>query len=501
MIDAAYRIDQRDILAEEIQELVRDLGKARMDGGAYDTAWVARLAPHYPGRGFENSIEWLRRHQMIDGTWGSGVPHYHDRFISTLASIVALREVGGDSRDERRVKRGEDALWKIVGKLGQDDSDTVGFPILSISLAKEAADLGLDVPRAPIRFAKAYEKKVQALLNRPENDWRESTLAFSVEALRSAIRDDVKLLEKNHSVGISPSATAGYLLQRSDEQAIEYLQYALGMLGDGSVSTVAPSDIAEIAWSINHLRAAGAISPDEPEVKRALDDLWSFWLPETGVSSSSVWAVPELDDTAACVAVLRWAGYAVNPDVLGYYELDEHFYCYKEETNPSLSAHIRLLAALRSCEDHPNYPAWTEKVLKVLHRFDENGAFWWDKWHASPYYVSGAALRALHGVDDALATSRSKWITRTQNDDGGWGYLGQSTLEETAYCLEALLFWDRVVGGVEPSIMDQAAQYLQQRYTSDYHHEPLWIGKGLYTPVNIVKAAVLGALYGYYNRP
>ena len=115
----SYKIDD---IKTQIELLLKDLGKGRVDGVAYDTAWVARLTEHYPGHGFDNSMEWLRQNQHDDGTWGAPLVHYHDRFISTLAAIVALQEGGRETRDQRRVKRGEAALWKLIGKLGKDNN-------------------------------------------------------------------------------------------------------------------------------------------------------------------------------------------------------------------------------------------------------------------------------------------------------------------------------------------------------------------------------------------
>ena len=424
--------------------------------------------------------------------------HYHDRFISTLAAIVALREVGGDLRDERRVKRGEDALWRLVGRLGRDDSDTVGFPVLSASLADEARALGLDVPQPPVRYAQAYKGKVQALLSRPNRNWLGSTLTFSLEALRFALQEDDRVLERNQSVSVSPSATAAYLMVKQDENALSYLLEVISGDKTGAVAAVAPVDVFEIAWSINYLRQVDAIEADDPEVRHVLDLLWKSWKPDKGVSSSSFWNVSEVDDTAACFAVLRWGGYPVSPDVFKYFEMEDHFCCYRDETNLSLSALVRLLSAVRLCEDYPEYSVWVRKIVTTLQRHDDNGSFWWDKWHASPYYVNSTAINVLHGIDNDLADSRLKWIVRTQNDDGGWGYFGQSTLEETAYCLLALLKRNELAGGIEADILDAADQYLEKNGDS-LHYTPLWIGKSLYTPHYSVKSAILSAKYSYLN--
>jgi halimadienyl-diphosphate synthase len=497
MVNSELVAWHQETLESEIRSLLIRLGEGKVEGVAYDTAWVARLAPRCAGYGFDRALEWLRRNQYEDGSWGGPLVQYHDRFISTLAAIVALREGRQKPRDERRVKRGENALWKIVGRLGRDDSDTIGFPIISASLANEAAGLGLDVPLPPIRFAGAYHQKVKELINRPNRNWRTSTITFSLEALCNAVMETDPVFEDNSSVALSPSATAAYLLSHEDvagEAPLIYLQTV--QQADGSVPAVAPIDLFEIAWSLNHLHIAGAIEPDMPEVKRMLDYLWRVWSPSVGAGYSRHYSVTDSDGTAACFTALKWGNYPVSAEVFEHYEADDHFYCFLGETNPALSANVRLLAALRTCDDHPRYSSWIAKIVDTLHRFDENGSFWWDKWHASPYYVSGAALAALHGVDNALCRSRFKWIMRTQNDDGGWGYLGESTPEETAYCLEALVRWHNSIEPIDRTILDAAASYLW-KHLSDHRKIPLWIGKSLYYPEGPVRAAILAALFDY----
>ncbi len=499
MITSSRKIDEQTALASEISLLLQDLGTGRVDGVAYDTAWVARLAPVYPQYGFDEALEWLRRNQYDDGTWGAPVAHYHDRYISTLAAIVALKEVGRDNRDQRRVQRGEDALWRMVGKLRMDDSDTVGFPMLSVSLSEEATALGLDVPRPPLRYAGPYQKKVKALLTMPKDKWRASPLSFSLEGLRTLICEGDDLLAENHSVSISPAATAAYLLSQHDDLALTHLQEVMKGLGTGALPNLAPVDVFETAWALSYLHSSGAVEPNDPEVQRSLDYLWAVWSPQVGVSDSVYFPVPDLDDTAACFILLRWAGYPVNADVFSYYEMDKHFCCYLNETNPSPSTHLRLLAALRLCEDHPQYERWLTKAVQALRNFDANGTFWWDKWHSSAYYVNSIAPGILRGIDDDLASRRLKWILRTQNDDGGWGYFGESTAEETSFCLQALLQWDRCVEPIEPTILDEAANYLKA-YMSDRDYTPLWIGKTLFAAPNVIRASIVSALFAYTSR-
>lgn len=483
--------DDTAALGMEFDTLLSSLGQGKIRGAAYDTAWAARLEKHYPGR-FMDSLEWLRRNQFEDGTWGADVLHYHDRFASTLAAVVALKEVGKDSRDERRVQRGVAALWRLVSKLSRDDSDTVGFPVVAAVLGRDAAALGLDIPRPTIRYGDAYRRKVEKMLGRSQRDWRTSALSFSLEGLWHDIAESDIVLEANGSVASSPAATAAYLFTRNDEAALKYLLSIKE--ADGSMPALAPVDVFDITWSLSQLQDIDLVNPQDPQIRRALDHLWQRWSPETGLYYSSYFRVPDLDITSASFALLRWGGYPVQADVFEYFEMDDHFCTYRDESHPSSAAHLRLLLALQACPEHPKQPAWMEKALGALRRYDANGTFWWDKWHASPYYVTNLAMRAFARVDRELAASRLKWVERTQNDDGGWGYFDQSTVEETAYCLDTLLLWRRLGESVDPGILEAGANFLRS-WGNKEAYTPLWISKGLYTPYNIVKSILLSARY------
>lgn len=489
------RTNQRKIVEDEIEILLQNLGVGHVEGVAYDTAWVGRLVRRYPDAGFEQCLQWLRHNQYDDGTWGGSFVHYHDRFISTLAAIVALREVGTDPRDERRVKRGEDALWRYVGKLSRDDSDTVGFPIIAASLAEEAHLLDLEVPSPPVRHAQSFRKKIRLLLEATQRDWFSTTLTFSLESLRYVVEAGDNVVDANYSISMSPAATAGYLLRFDNKQALQYLTSA--MMPDGSVPAVTSIDVFEIAWAIQHLRSVGAIRPDNVYVRNALEELWVAWNHTNGVAYSSFWRMVDADDTSAAYMVLKWGGYPVDSDVFRYFETEDSFFCFKHESNPSMSTLVRLLCAFREYDDDSIPSEWIDKILRSLEQYDENGTFWWDKWHSSPYYVNSMALETLREVAPDLAATRLKWILRTQNDDGGWGYLGYSSSEETAYCLLSLIKWDQTVGGIPTRLINLAADYLVQTFNEPY--VPFWIGKSLYTPYQPIRAIILAALYSYYE--
>src|SRR5260221_8929098 len=157
-------------LEEETEKLLYQLGEGvrEMDSVAYDTAWVARLTTHYPEYGFEATLPWLRDHQQSDGSWGGGIAHYHDRISSTMAAIIALKEVGNDRQDKKRITKGEAYLWREYGRLAHDANDTGGFPIVIASLLTEALQLGLDVPNDIYHDIGRIKKKLDMMANHPD---------------------------------------------------------------------------------------------------------------------------------------------------------------------------------------------------------------------------------------------------------------------------------------------------------------------------------------------
>jgi halimadienyl-diphosphate synthase len=489
--------EQLAMINAEISLLLDKVGSGRMEGGAYDTGWVARLDSRYPNMGFDACLEWLRENQYEDGTWGAPLVHYHDRYISTLSAIIALHENGRHPKDERRVRRGEDSLWKTVGYLNKDDSDTVGFPLLAAALTREATALGLDVPQPPIRFETSYQRKVQMLMQQPPSFWHGNAITASLEGVSTPLPAE-SLLAENGSVAGSPAATASVLMRENNPRAMAYLCGVLAIENTGRMPNFTPIDTFEISWCLNSLRSVGAIQPNEPRVAMLLDYLCSSWSTTEGMTYSRSLKVCDLDDTVVSMLLLRWAGYAIDADILYYYERDDHFCCYPNETDPSPSAHARTLSMLKFFPEHPSTPKWTEKIINALDRYDANGIFWWDKWHASTYYTTSIAIDALHDIATEFAAPRLKWILRTQRDDGGWGSFGTSTAEETAYALYTLTLWHQRIAPVPMHAMDKAASYLITHLNKN--HQPIWIGKSLFTPPYMVRAAILGALYGYYTN-
>lgn len=496
-------------IEETIEELLRSIlnNPSSVSSTAYDTAWCLRLKEDLTDYQFERCLMWIRDNQYIDGSWGSPIFHYHDRIISTLAAIIALYDLDFQE-DHIRIKDGLRFLWQRFPNLYHDANDTIGFPVVIVALIQQAKARNLDIPPNLFRGASQIEKKLNMLNTHPDN-WKQTTLHYSMEALTQYLPPDVQLDfgDGTGLVGASPAATIGTLLDERTftERSLNYVQsFVAERSPDGGMPTVDKIDIFEVAWSLNNLRSIDWITPDHPEVRPLLDFLWSAWSNEHGVGFSRFFNVTDLDDTSEVFALLSWGGYPVTADVFAQYELDDYFCCYPHEIDPSVSAQLRMLHALQFAKDHPRYAEWSEKLIRYLHIADLHGSLWFDKWHSSPYYMTTASVWMLHGIVDDLLPARIKWIINSQHQDGGWGHYGVSTVEETAYSLRALLYWHEHIEPIDQSVIDSGAQFFLKYYADDRNLVPMWIGKALYTPYKVVKSSIYVVLhklmeYGIYK--
>jgi halimadienyl-diphosphate synthase len=173
------------------------------------------------------------------------------------------------------------------------------------------------------------------------------------------------------------------------------------------------------------------------------------------------------------------------------YEKTYYFYCYPLESNPSISANIHILGALRQGgldKEHPSI----QKILTFLQATRIQDSFWFDKWQASPYYATSHAVIACTDYANELIEPAINWMIRTQDPSGGWGYYHILTAEETAYCLQALTIWNQYGGAIPKDIFERGKTWLLDH--SEPPYPPLWIGKCLYSPETVVRSAILSAL-------
>jgi halimadienyl-diphosphate synthase len=485
-------------LENDARQLLNELNQTAMSNTVYDTAWVARVpegngssAPAFP-----ETLEWLRRNQYPDGSWGAPIEYYHDQIISTLSAIVALAERGDLVQNAEAIQRGESYIRRNIQFLHHDPFETVGFELILPVLLEKSLQLGLDLPYA--KCSKYYflrEKKLQVIPHQMIYS-REVTTTHSLEFMGDDLDVEraAELQEINGSFGNSPSATAYFLAECQDNSAARQYLAEVMEVGDGAAMPAYPVEIFITSWVLYNLDLADFLDQLKEEAKAPLDDLCQAWDQHRGVGFSKQYSVPDLDDTAVVFKLLRRAGYDVDPSAFAAYERDTHFICYPYERNSSLGANIHLVDALRTCPDYEYQPRMIEKALNFYRR-QLYSADWLDKWHVSPYYIMSHTIIATIGRDNELAHDMVQCIIQAQQRDGSWGYFG-ATSEETAYCLQALIAYHRQVEPVDQAVITHAAQYLYNQYYSQ-HHPTLWIEKSLYTPLPIVRSAIVSALWMY----
>ena len=483
---------------QEINTLLKEIGPGKMSSTAYDTAWVARL-DDIDADLSNRALEWLCENQLSDGSWGAERPfYYHDRVISTLAVMLTLTRRGRRSQDKVQIEKGLLALERITsgatqGLTADPNGATVGFEMIVPTLVSEAEKLGIIKQQGNKilgRLQALRQAKMNKLAGMKINKY--VTAAFSAEM---AGRDSKKILDinslqdENGSIAHSPSATA-YLLQYispENKSALEYLQKWISP--DGGVPNVAPFDVFEPAWVLWNLSLIPSFEVTAP-AKKHLDFLKASWKPGVGIGHASEYLSKDSDDTSLVYDLLSHFGYEVDIESVLSYEEDHYFRCFDLEANPSISANIHVLGALKRAGYDVQFPS-VQKTLSFLKSAQTPEGFWFDKWHASPYYPTSHAILVSSGYDDALIHQAVDWILKTQNSDGSWGFY-ESSAEETAYALQALIKWYEHGGKLPQGRVEQAYYWLAKKYNQPY--EPLWIGKALYCPELVVKSTILSAL-------
>jgi halimadienyl-diphosphate synthase len=485
-------------------ELLGSLHGGSMSETAYDTAWVARVVD--PGKSgalaFPAAVSWLVRHQHPDGSWGGKVPVVHDRVVSTLAAVIALAELPGTGHPAR-VARGVAYLKKALSKLEGDFVETVGFELIMPSLLARARRLGLELPYDlcasidRLRADKLHRLPPGFVYSGP------SSLTSSLEFLGDDLQPDLarRCRAPNGSYGASPSATAYVLTHHWDEQAADYLRAVLALTAEGGACNVFPFEVFEKGWVLEHL---GPLARQMPACRPHVAALAAAWTPG-GVGFTAQGAVPDGDDTAIVFKVLRGNGLPVRPQVLTLFEADGYFFCFPLERNQSVSTNAHVADALKDCADFPEQGRLVRKAVSFLDATRIDGRYWRDKWHVSPYYATGRVIRALAGLGEEaehLCAPAVAWLLESQRPNGSWSELVQEgTCEETAYALQALASLSGANDSVRAAAR-RAANYLWERFDRQDYPE-LWVGKGLYTPYAVVRAAILGALDSYerISRP
>ncbi|MFW6063325.1 MAG: hypothetical protein ACOC9V_04040 [Chloroflexota bacterium] len=470
---------------------------------SYDTAWVARVprADDHTQPAWPQALVYLQEHQLADGGWGDPHVYYaHERTISTLAAMLALLE-WGEPADGERIEQAVAALHRYAPDLADEPHEPIGFELLLPRLADEVARFNLQLPRQAWAGVEQIAAQKSALIGalRVEYD-RPRTWWFNMEILpeEQLAAVDEAVLNEYGAIAISPSATAAYLraLRHSGQdspQAAAFLDRVVS-LSDGGAGVCYPIEGFEVMWTLDNYLRAG-LSPDDPMLQPMLSWLRDYWVSSpSGMSHSRAFPVDDGDDTAVAFRVLRAAGLSISDRPLFRFWNDDerHYYTYPDERTPSVSAAVHGLFAFRQANwDAQHECIAVELTLWLREQMRKEGMLH-DKWHVSPLYATSRVIEPLLGWDDQLANDCIEFVLAHQRPDGGWGYTGRSTLEETALAVLGLVAARREGQLADPAPLRRAACYLAQHSLSR-PVERLWIGKGLYRPVGVVNSLVHAA--------
>lgn len=473
---------------ERAIQLIKDIHNGVMSSTAYDTSWFLRLRTEEGAIRFPLVKEWLLQNQHSDGSWGAKFETFHDRFISTLAVVNAFYLL--DSKKfAGLIEAGLTYIRKNAQKLKDDDYETIGFELLFPMLLDEAMTFGLDIPYEEFSFV---QRTRELKLSMIPNNWMyqlETPIIHNLEFLGDQLDlEKVKnLVKMNGSIGNSPSASAYVAQYIQDSELNHYLNETMKSSVDGGISNVRPFEVFEFSWVYYNLLISGI---KEDEMNRGVIHLKKSWR-NNGIGISQNGLMPDADDSSLTMNVLSYFDCELDIDFLDFYHSEKGYLSFPFERNPSVSTNIHILDAIRTGK--------TEKVKKIqqhiiefLYNNQVDHQFWKDKWHISPYYATCHAILALRGLNEELIQSAVNWILMTQKGDGSWGVF-EGTLEETAYCIQALILSNSFSDPIARSQIIKASDYLKRNF-SNPHHPELWIGKGLYSPIKVIESAVLSAL-------
>jgi len=473
--------------------LLASLQQGAISPAAYDTAFVARLRQPDDANAlaYPQTLRWLLRSQNPDGSFGTTLPIPKDKLISTLSALMALADLPPSLQDGAAHRARTTALRFLYEDTGnwQTGPDTAGFELVLPALLDEAKLRELPLPFERFMGISAQrDAKIGHIPPRLIYNVK-TPLLHSLEYLGNRLDVEAarKQLSPNGSFANSPSATAYFLRKTRDEQANEYIAMLLRNRGDGSIPTVEPFEVFEVAWVLYNLARAGQRPAEAQPLVRYLAQA----LTDDGVGVSREGLRPDSDDTALTLSVLHQYGYPISAGPLRPFEGVNFFFTFPLERDASVTSNAHVLEVLLVVPPFPRQHVIQQKVLKYLRDARVDGDHWVDKWHGSPFYATAHAVFALTAPAPEVCRPAFNWLKSTQREDGSWGWFSKGTPEETAYAVQALMLApEEVLAGMGDQLR-RAAAYLNE--TEAEPVIPMWVGKSLYGPTQVVRSAVLSA--------
>ncbi|MER7001030.1 prenyltransferase/squalene oxidase repeat-containing protein [Streptomyces sp. NPDC000410] len=484
-----HKPDEEEVL-QRVEELVSGFGTRSVKSSAYATAWAARLRDGQGRPVFPETLEWLRRHQHADGSWGGVVPTAQDRFLSTLAAVTALRTAPGAWVREA-VRAGITYLNGHPDPWAQGQEEMLAFELVAPTLVAQAQELGLRLP--PHIVSALTELRERKLAKVPAGFLTtvRTPLLHALETLTDVIpvAAVAALASSDGSIANSTASTGVYWQATGDPAALDYLRNAARSAGDGGMPEWYLIDVMEPAWSLYSLGRAGL---DSASMGQQVDRLAALAAEAPhGLPTMTNNDFFDADDTAMVVSVLRMFGrpYEQLQQTLLGFEDEHYFRAFAFERHPAISANGHVLEAL--APDRDRFTTQIDKCKNFLISAQREKAWWADKWHRSPYYATAHVVPGLAQVAPDAVSGTWQWLLDTQQPDGSWG-TGTGRPEESAWAVLALDSLAPHHGPIPDGPRHRAHQFLTASLDQDDHAE-LWVGKALFLPPALVKSTVLAA--------
>ncbi|NOK63857.1 MAG: hypothetical protein GFH27_549357n24 [Chloroflexi bacterium AL-W] len=447
-----------------------------VDPVVYDTAIVGCLNNSDNTPSFPHIFDWLVTQQDSDGTWGSRYWHAYDRLVNTLAAIRCLyqAQIASDT-----IERAVTQIPNLLARLKDDDHETVAFELIAPALLDWCYHRGLPVPLDTLPDER--HRRIQRLKSRTLH-----TSIFSLESLDDIPLETAHWVSTYGSMFASPSAAAGYLMQDPDHLVLRKHLTWLASLNKGGIPAVHPLHTFNAAWQCWYLDLVGqGYSRKAQNLRNQVIRSWTT----KGASFSDDFPIVDADDTALSFVIQSNGGKKLDINVFAPYMTSDGARCFPHEFNPSVSANIHILLALRTVAPSAQRDTWISVVLQFLKKIllQQSNGLLTDKWHVSPFYATSRAIIATHELDTTLCQKLTQTLLEHQRVDGSWGYK-EGTAEETSYALLALclttptLNWQSISSG---------ATALKRLYYQPWPAQ--WIGKSLYLPHQVVASAIYAA--------
>lgn len=479
---------------------------SKLSESIYDTAWVARISTPDGLPRFPQLISHLIQTQQRDGSWRHSTVYafYCDAIVSTLSAINTLikwRDI--EPKATIAIASGIDFLNKTINAGSHDAYLSVGYEIILPALVQEAQRSNIRLDDTSLQdFVIRQEKKMQAFVQHIEYNVANTTL-HSLEAFSQLDIDwsqFCKVQDHNGSYLSSPAATAQMVLKTGDASGLQYLEKLVASGNGIPVNT--PIDIFELNWCYEIIYNLNLQAYFATEFRDALQRLRHHWS-DKGISWSSTFNLPDLDNTAVTYDLLKRSGVNISPTVFEHFKDGEVIYCFPDEADSSPTHLLHLITAIM---DDPTQSDLRDRaLLHVLRLFEQNG--WYDKWHLSPYYVIALSIRPFTYLNVSILDDMIDFILDNQNWDGGWGPASQSNLEETAWACYGLM--QKFAGEFGNDNLDidyllriktalnRGNQYLTTGIETNQAFPNLWIDKCLYTPITIVNVLIHSVMMRY----